>query len=112
MFIISEGGYSNETQKKDREWDLKPCYGADGGLFAVAAGRIVSEYSGLMQDPENPVNGDWYFFANGQAQTQYTGLAMYDNAWFYVVNGKLAVDYTGTVDYDGATFDVENGMVK
>lgn len=84
----------------------------NGGLFAVAAGRIVSEYSGLMQDPEDPATGDWYFFANGQAQTQYTGLAMYDNAWFYVVNGKLAVDYTGNVDYDGSIFYVENGMVK
>ena len=84
----------------------------DGGLFAVGAGRIISEYSGLMQDPQDPINGAWYYFAGGQAQTQYTGLAMYDNVWFYVVNGKLAVDYTGTVDYDGSTFNVENGMVK
>lgn len=84
----------------------------DGGLFAIAAGRKVSEYSGLMQDPENTVTGDWYFFAEGQAQTQYTGLAQYDGEWFYVVKGKLAVDYTGTVDYDGATFNVVNGMVK
>ncbi|MBR3105035.1 MAG: hypothetical protein IKH46_14575, partial [Lachnospiraceae bacterium] len=84
----------------------------DGGLFAVGAGRIISEYSGLMQDPQDPINGDWYYFAAGQAQTQYTGLAMYDGVWFYVINGKLAVDYTGTVDYDGATFNVENGMVK
>ena len=84
----------------------------NGGLFAVAAGRIVSEYSGLMQDPRDPVTGEWYYFAGGQAQTQYTGLAMYDNVWFYVVKGKLAQDYTGPVDYDGSTFDVVNGMVK
>ena len=44
----------------------------DGGLFYVAAGRILKEVSGLAQDPNGP---DWYFLAEGQAQTQYTGLA-------------------------------------
>ena len=83
----------------------------NGGKFAVGAGRIISEYSGLMQDPQNTKNGDWYFFADGQAQTQYTGLAFYDDEWFYVIKGKLAVDYTGTVEYDGESFNVVNGMV-
>ncbi|MCR5129708.1 MAG: hypothetical protein K6B69_16580 [Lachnospiraceae bacterium] len=83
----------------------------NGGKFFVGAGRIIQEYNGLAQDPQNTVNGDWYFLANGQAQTQYTGLAFYDNAWFYVINGKLATDYTGNVEYDGSTFYVENGMV-
>ena len=84
----------------------------DGGLFAVAAGRIVKEYSGLMQDPQNTKTGAWYFFSQGQAQTQYTGLAQYDGQWFYVQSGKLATDYTGSVKYDGSTFHVVNGMVK
>ncbi|MBO6299140.1 MAG: hypothetical protein J6N53_09865 [Lachnospiraceae bacterium] len=83
----------------------------NGGKFFVGAGRIIQEYNGLAQDPQNTVDGDWYFLANGQAQTQYTGLAFYDNAWFYVINGKLATDYTGNVEYDGSTFYVENGMV-
>ena len=82
----------------------------DGGLFFVAVGRIVREASGLAQDPHSP--NDWYFLAEGQAQTQYTGLAFYDNAWFYVIRGKLATDYTGYVEYDGERFYVVNGMVK
>ena len=81
----------------------------DGGLFYVAAGRILKEVSGLAQDPNGP---DWYFLAEGQAQTQYTGLTLYDGEWFYVVDGKLAEDYTGTVEYDGSEFNVVNGMVK
>ena len=81
----------------------------DGGLFAVGAGRIISEYSGLMQDPENTQTGDWYFFAKGQAQTQYTGLTKYDGHWFYVENGKFDPAYNGTVWYDGAQFEVVNG---
>ena len=81
----------------------------DGGLFAVGDGRIISEYSGLMQDPENTQTGDWYFFAKGQAQTQYTGLTEYDGHWFYVTEGYFDPNYTGTVWYDGAQFDVVNG---
>lgn len=80
----------------------------DTGLFYLAAGRILKEESGLRQDP---VTSKWYYLANGQAQTQYTGLAQYDGAWFYVVNGALAEDYTGTVQYDGAEFYVVNGKL-
>ncbi len=84
----------------------------DGGLFAVAAGRIVSEYSGLMQDPQNTKTGDWYFFADGKAQTQYTGLAQYDGHWFYIQAGKFDPAYNGKVTYDGAEFTVVNGEAQ
>ncbi|MCR5129561.1 MAG: pre-peptidase C-terminal domain-containing protein [Lachnospiraceae bacterium] len=80
----------------------------DGGLFFVGAGRIMTEVSGLAKDPNG---SDWYFLAEGQAQTQYTGLALYDGAWFYVRAGKFAQDYTGTVKYDGASFNVVKGEV-
>ncbi|MBP3296580.1 MAG: hypothetical protein J6M27_08360, partial [Lachnospiraceae bacterium] len=92
--------------------DMNAFVDYDGGKFAVGAGRIISEYSGLMQDPQNTKTGDWYFFANGQAQTQYTGLAFYDEKWFYVIKGKLTEDYTGDVEYDGESFNVVNGMVR
>ena len=81
----------------------------DGGKFLVGAGRILTEVAGLAQDP---VTGKWYYFANGQAQIQYTGLAQYDGAWFYIIAGELASGYTGTVQYNGATFNVVAGMVK
>ena len=80
----------------------------DRGLFFVGAGRIMKEVSGLAQDPKG---SDWYYLANGQAQTQYTGLAEYDGKWFYVRAGKFAQDYTGEVEYDGAVFLVQNGEV-
>ena len=83
----------------------------DGGLFAVGAGRIISEYDGLMQDPQNTKTGDWYFFSKGQAQKQYTGLVQYNGAWFYIQSGKFDQTYTGSVVYDGATFNVVNGAV-
>lgn len=80
----------------------------DGGLFVVAAGRIVREANGLYLDPNDH---NWYFVAQGQVQTQHTGVAMYDGAFFYIRNGKLASDFNGTVKYDGATFKVVAGQL-
>ena len=82
----------------------------DGGLFAVGAGRIIREYSGLMQDPQNTKNGDWYYFALGEAQLQYTGLAEYDGAWFYVKNGQFDPSFNGSVNWNGATFQIKDGQ--
>ena len=67
----------------------------------------MKEVNGLAQDPDG---NDWYYLAEGQAQTQYTGLAQYDGEWFYIIDGKLAEDYSGTVEYDGAEFNVVSGM--
>ena len=80
----------------------------DGRLFMVAAGRLLSEYDGLIQDPNTKL---WYYVAGGQV-VDYTGLVLYDGSWFYVVEGELAEDFTGEVEYDGHTFHVENGMVR
>ena len=113
-----QGGYTGLAEY-DGEWfyiedgmlntSLAAYVPYDGGLFYVAAGRILREVNGLAQDPEG---SDWYYLAEGQAQTQYTGLAMYDGEWFYVVRGKLASNYTGTVSYDGSEFWVENGQLR
>ena len=73
----------------------------------IAAGRILREVNGLIQDPNT---GLWYYVAAGQV-ADYTGLVLYDGAWFYVVNGELATGYTGPVVYDGSTFNVVNGQV-
>ena len=81
----------------------------DGGKFLVAAGQLKSEVSGLVQDPNSLE--DWYFLANGQVQTQYSGLAEYDGAWFYVESGVFMNEYTGYVDYNGGTFYVINGQM-
>ena len=81
----------------------------DGGLFFIAAGRLVKEQNGLAMDPDDPTS--WYYCSQGQAQTDYTGLAAYDGEWFYIIDGKQAIDYTGEVEYDGASFYVMNGMV-
>ena len=80
----------------------------DGGKFIFSAGRLANEVNGLWL---NPKDKKWYFAANGQIQTQYTGVAMYDNEWFYIRKGILATDYNGTIQYNGATFRVRAGQL-
>ena len=58
-----------------------------------------------------PDTGDWYYLSLGRVLTEYTGVAMYDNAFFYIRNGKLARDYNGTVEFEGATFKVSAGQL-
>ena len=53
----------------------------------------------------------WYFAANGQIQTQHTGVAGYDGKLFYVIKGELATDYKGTIKYNGAVYEVINGQL-
>ena len=82
----------------------------NGGKFVVAAGRVVSEYSGLWFNSKD-IGGDdeWYYVANGQVQSDFTGLTVYEGEWFYLENGKLIPDYTGEVVYDGVVFEMVNG---
>ena len=82
----------------------------DGGLFYVGAGRIITEANGLAQDPND--TDAWYFLANGQVQTQYSGLAFYDGHFFYVEDGRFQKGYCGTVQYQGALFYVADGMMQ
>ena len=79
----------------------------DGGRFMLAAGRILQEANGLIQDPQT---GCWVYVSSGQV-ADYTGLAFYDGVWFYVVNGELQPSYIGDVEYDGSIFHVVNGQV-
>jgi hypothetical protein len=80
----------------------------NGGSFLFSAGRLRKDVSGLWGAD---VNGDFWYLAKGQAQTQYTGLAEYQGSWFYVMGGKWANKYNGTVVYDGVKFKVVNGQV-
>ena len=80
----------------------------DGGQFMLAAGRIVTEANGLIQDPNT---GIWYFVSAGQVASGYRGLALYDGHWFYVWDGVFQDTAEGWVEYDGSVFYVVNGMV-
>ncbi len=81
----------------------------EGSKFLVAHGKVAVEMNGLVQDPIQI--SDWYYLANGQAQTQYTGLAEYDGEWFYVDEGKLDTELSGYVSYDGGLFYIGIGRI-
>lgn len=79
------------------------------GLFLVDKGSVANSQNGLVQDPHHL--DDWYFLANGQVQTQYTGLAQYDGEWFYVEKGRLNTTLAAYVKYDGGLFFVGAGRI-
>ena len=60
-------------------------YGYDGKSFLVAAGRLVSECTGLAQIP----SGEWYYVAEGRVLTEFSGEIEWNGATFQIVNGKL-----------------------
>lgn len=80
----------------------------NGGTFLFIAGYMAQNVNGLWMEPNT---GDWYYLSLGRVLTEYTGVAMYDNAFFYIRNGKLARDYNGTVEFEGATFKVSAGQL-
>jgi len=80
----------------------------DDGWFVFALGRLCNEYNGLWYNDDNE---SFYFLANGQVQSQYSGVALYDGEFFYVVDGIFANWYTGIVEHDGAKFNVVNGQL-
>ena len=83
----------------------------DGGLFVVAAGQI-KDVNGLWQNEETfGGDGTWYFFSLGQAQTQYTGLALYDGTWFYVQNGVFNPEFSGSIVYDETIVHIKDGVM-
>ena len=81
----------------------------NGGIFLVAWGEVAVTANGLQNDPDHPA--DWYYCANGQVQTQFTGLAMYDDEWFWLENGRLDTTKNALIEYDGGMFYVGAGRL-
>ena len=81
----------------------------DGGKFFVVKGNLDTKANGLVQDIDH--TEDWYYCSNGQVQSQYTGLALYDGAWFYINKGKLDTTLAAYVEYDGGLFYVAAGRI-
>ncbi|MBS6116658.1 MAG: hypothetical protein KH896_00005, partial [Clostridiales bacterium] len=46
-----------------------------------------------------------------QIQSEYKGLALYDNEWFYLENGYLDTNTNGIVEHDGGKFIVAVGRI-
>lgn len=66
-------------------------YECDGGMYVVAAGRILQEAEGLIQDPKH--RDCWYYCRNGRVAQDYYGKVWYDGAEFYVSGGRFRAVY-------------------
>jgi hypothetical protein len=83
-------------------------YDYNGGKFVFAAGRLIKTVNGLWL---NPQDNKFYYLANGQVQTQHSGVVEYNGEFFVVKNGVFDSSYNGTIEYDGKTFRVVNGQL-
>jgi len=83
-------------------------YDYEGGKFVFAAGRLIKTVNGLWL---NPKDNKFYYLANGQVQTQHSGVVEYNGEFFVVKNGVFDSSYNGTIEYDGKTFNVSNGQL-
>ena len=87
----------------------------DGAKFYVKDGEVVTDMNGLYlvsgTDDESTTDDKFYFFSNGQIQSEYKGLALYDNEWFYLENGYLDTNTNGIVEHDGGKFIVAVGRI-
>ena len=61
-------------------------YHYDGSNFVFTSGQLPVGENCLWQNPNDKC---WYLWADGQVQTQYTGLVRYGEAEFYVENGQV-----------------------
>ncbi len=80
-----------------------------GSIFVAYAGTVLTSANGAFNVPNTDL---WYFCSNGQVQTNYNDLAMYDGEWFVVENGMININYNGIYDYNGGKFFVAAGQLK
>ena len=64
-------------------------------------------YTGIAK---YPIDGQWYYAANGMQDTSYNGLAYYQGDWYYVEGGAINWNYTGLANYGGTWYYVKNGV--
>ena len=102
-----------ENGKVDKNFEGLTEY--DGAKFYVKDGVVAANMNGLYlvsgTDDETTTDDKFYFFSNGQIQSEYKGLALYDNEWFYLENGYLDTNINGIVEHDGGKFIVAVGRI-
>lgn len=87
--------------------DASGVYAYDGGRFIVINGKVDTSINGAVVTSAT----ECLFFANGQVQESYTGLAEYNGQWFVVKAGKVDTAFNGLFAHDGGTFVVAAGRV-
>ena len=63
----------------------------EDGIWLVAAGRILREADGLIQDPK--YRSRWYYCEDGRVQQDYFGMVKYDGEEFPVTAGVFTAVY-------------------
>ena len=81
----------------------------DGESMTPPGDGEQSTLNGLNYDQESKL---WYYYSNGEIDTEYTGLAQNSYGWWYVADGTVDFTYTGLSYYNGYYWYVKSGNVK
>lgn len=103
--------YDNETFRVvngELDENANGLYDYNGGKFVFAAGRLVTTVNGLWLNPQDNL---FYYLANGQVQSQYSGPVEFSGYFFMVQNGVFQKDFNDPAyKYGEHVFSVVNGQ--
>lgn len=111
--------FNNETKQYEYRENGTVNTGYTGPVYGRVDGKNTWCYvkNGILDSTKqglsdvSDASGNWYYFNNGQADYNYTGLANNQNGWWYVRNGQVDFSYTGLVQNAYGWWRIVNGQV-
>lgn len=101
----------NESAGYDGEYNFWQ-YSSSGQVDGIEGNVDMNFwYDGTVE--LRKIDGKWYYYANGQQQSDYEGLLRYNNSWYYIKDGVWQQDYEGLAQYDsGSLYYVKDGLIR
>ena len=79
---------------------------ADGNLYYYKDGKAATDVTGVYNNQT-----DWYYVKDGKVDFNYTGIKNNQNGWWRIENGKVNFNYTGVTNNENGWWYVKNGQV-
>ncbi len=80
--------------------------------YATVEGTVDVEVAFAPESGMYKANdGVWYYYTNGEIDTNFTGMAKNQYGWFYMTNGKFDAKYTGMAKNQYGWFYMTNGKL-
>ena len=80
--------------------------------YATVEGTVDVEVAFAPESGMYKANdGVWYYYTNGEIDTNFTGMAKNQYGWFYMTNGKLDTKFTGMAKNQYGWWYMTNGKL-
>ena len=108
--VVDQHGVVTAVKPGEAEISVRS---ADGNAVATCKITVLKKtygLNGVCQDPDHPT--DWYYYVDGEVDTNYNGITNNENGWWKIKDGKVDFDYTGIAPNEQGWWRVENGRVN